>query len=133
MCIRDRESTFAALGKRSMREMSAAAALSLIHIYQNEAVGHILERYLALVLLVLAHLLYVGVDGVDEGAAHGFFGRAAVLQPGAVVVVLDEIDLYREAERRRELDLVLGLVRPDVYKRQPLGLRLYILRRRAGA
>ena len=61
--------------------------------HQNEAVLHVLELDGALVLLILADLLDVGVDGVDEGAARGLVRRAAVLQPGGVVVVLDPIDL----------------------------------------
>ena len=80
--------------------------------HENKAVRHILKAYFALVLLVFAGLLDIAVHGADEGAFCGLLRRAAVLKEGAVVVVLYGTDLVRKAERRRELDLVLRLVRP---------------------
>ena len=79
--------------------------------HQHEAVRHVLKADLALVFLILADLLDVAVHGAYEGALCGLLRRAAVLEEGAVVVILDGVDLVREAERRRELDLVLRLVR----------------------
>ena len=49
--------------------------------HQHEAVSHVLEGDLGLVFDVLAVLLQIGVDGVDEGVAHGLVRCAAVLQP----------------------------------------------------
>src|SRR5699024_4818874 len=65
-----------------------------------------------LVLLVFTRLFNVGVQRRDEGAARGLFRRAAVLQEGAVVVVLDYAHASGKTQRRRELHLIFRLVRP---------------------
>ena len=78
---------------------------------EDQAVLHVLKADLALALLVLALLLDVGVDGRGEGALRGLFRRAAVLQPGRVVVVFNVIDAVGKAERRRDLHLILRLIR----------------------
>ena len=48
---------------------------------KHKAVGNILEVYLALVFLIFADLLYVSVDGINEGAASCLLGCAAVFKP----------------------------------------------------
>ena len=78
--------------------------------HQHEAVCHVLKRDLRLVLCIFSRLLDVGVDGVDKGILHSLLWRAAVFQPGGIVVILDAIDLVGEADRRRDLHLVLGLI-----------------------
>ena len=78
---------------------------------QDQAVLHVLKVDLALALLILALLLDVGVDGGGEGALGRLFRRAAVLQPGRVVVVFDVVDAVGKAKRRRDLHLVFRLVR----------------------
>ena len=78
---------------------------------QDQAVLHVLKVDFALALLILALLLDVGVDGGGEGALGRLFRRAAVLQPGRVVVVFDVVDAVGKAKRRRDLHLVFGLVR----------------------
>ena len=67
---------------------------------------------LGLVFVVLAVLLQPSVHGREEGRAHGLFRGASVLQPGGVVVVLDDVAGGAEAEGAGELHLVVGLVRP---------------------
>ena len=78
---------------------------------ENQTVLHVLKADFALAFLVLTLLLDVGVDGGGEGALRGLFRRAAVLQPGRVVVVFNVIDAVGKAERRRDLHLILRLVR----------------------
>ncbi|CAN4028288.1 transcription antitermination factor NusB, partial [Dysosmobacter welbionis] len=52
------------------------------------------------------------VDGGDKGGLGRLLRRAAVLQPGGVVVVLDDVHLIGKAAGHAELHLVLRLVRP---------------------
>ena len=80
--------------------------------HQHQGVLDVVEGDLGLVLLVLPLLLQIGVDGGDEGGLHGLLRGAPVLQPGGVVVVLDDGHLIGEAEGDRQLHLVLRLVRP---------------------
>ena len=78
---------------------------------QDQAVLHVLKVDLALALLILTLLLDVGINGGGEGALGRLFRRAAVLQPGRVVVVFDVVDAVGKAKRRRDLHLVFGLIR----------------------
>ena len=78
--------------------------------HEDEAVGHVLERELRLALGIFARLLAVGIDGVDEGVFDGLFRRAAVLEPGGVVVILQTADAVGEAQGGGDADLVLRLV-----------------------
>ena len=49
--------------------------------HQHQAVLDILPLNAALVFVVLALILDVGIDGAGQSAAGGLFGRAAVLEP----------------------------------------------------
>ena len=88
--------------------------------HQHQAVLHVGPGDLALALLVFALGLEVGVDAIHEGGLHRLLRGAAVLQPGGVVVVLDDLHRVGEAKGDGELHLVLGLVRP--VPAPPLGL-----------
>ena len=76
----------------------------------DQAVLHILKADGALALLIKILVLQVLVDLVDEGRAHRVFGAAAVLQPGGVVVVFQQLHLIGEAEGRAHLYLIFRLV-----------------------
>ena len=80
------------------------------HIHQ--AVLDVLEADRALPFLVHPLVLQVFVDLVDKGGADGVLGAAAVLQPGGVVVELQQLDLVGKAEGRAHPHLVVGLVLP---------------------
>ena len=79
---------------------------------QHQAVLDIRPGDLALALLVLPLVPQVLVDGGDKGGLGRLFGASAVLQPGGVVVVLDDVHLIGKAAGHAELHLVLRLVRP---------------------
>ena len=79
---------------------------------QHQAVLDIRPGDLALALLVLPLVPQVLVDGGDKGGLGRLLRRAAVLQPGGVVVVLDDVHLIGKAAGHAELHLVLRLVRP---------------------
>ena len=49
--------------------------------HQHQAVLDILPLNAALVFVVLALILDVGIDGAGQSAAGGLFGRTAVLEP----------------------------------------------------
>ena len=78
---------------------------------QNQAVLNVLKGDFTLVFLILSLLLDVCVDGGGKGAACGLFRRAAMLQPGGVVVILDQIDLVGKAKRGGNFHLIFRLVR----------------------
>ena len=75
-----------------------------------ETVLDVLEGDLLVGLVVFVVLLEVGVDLGDERGADRLVRRAAVFEPGGVVVVLFHLDLVREADRRVDDDLVIVLV-----------------------
>ena len=80
--------------------------------HQNEAVLHVLKLDGAFALLILADLFDIGVDGIGKGVFHRLVRRAAVFQPGGVVVILQRRHLVGKAESGGELDLVFGHVLP---------------------
>ena len=91
--------------------------LVLVRRLGGEAVGHQHQAVLdvlpldgTLVFVVLALLLDVGVDRAGKRAAGSLFGRAAVLEPRRVVVVLLHLEGAREAQAGRDLDVVVGQV-----------------------
>ena len=83
----------------------------------GEAVGHqhqtvldVLPLNAALVFVVLALLLDVGIDGASQSATSRFLRRATVLEPGGVVVVLLHLEGAREAHACGDLYVVVGQV-----------------------
>ena len=78
--------------------------------HQHQAVLDVLPFNAALVFVVFALLLNVGIDGAGQSAAGCLFGRAAVLEPGGVVVVLLHREGAREAHARGDLYVVVGQV-----------------------
>ena len=84
---------------------------------RGEAVGHkhqavldVLPLNAALVFVVLALLLNVSIDGAGQSAAGCLLGRAAVLEPRRVVVVLLHHEGAREAHASGDLYVVVGQV-----------------------
>ena len=76
----------------------------------DQTVLHILKADGTLSLFVEVLLLQILVDLVDEGRADGVLRAAAMLQPGRVVVVFQQLHLVGEAERRTHLYLIVRLV-----------------------
>ena len=76
----------------------------------DQTVLHILKADGTLALFVEVLLLQILVDLVDEGRADGVLRAAAMLQPGRVVVVFQQLHLVGEAERRAHLYLIVRLV-----------------------
>ena len=97
--------------------------------HKNQAVLDVLPCDLALVLLIFVLIPQILVHCGDKGALRGLFRRAAVFQPGGVVVMLNDLHLVGKAAGGRELHLVFRLVRPVP---APL-FRLPEHRRRQGA
>ena len=80
------------------------------HIHQ--AVLDVLEADRALPFLVHSLVLQVLVDLVDKGGADGVLGAAAVLQPGGVVIKLQQLHLVGKTEGGAHPHLIVGLVLP---------------------
>jgi len=78
------------------------------HIHQT--VLHVLKADGALALFVQVLFLQVLVDLVDKGGAHRVLRAAAVLQPGRVVVVFQQLHLIRETKSRTHAHLVVRLI-----------------------
>ena len=74
---------------------------AVLHILKTDARSRPFCRVLILQILV---------DLVDEGRADGVLRAAAMLQPGRVVVVFQQLHLVGEAERRAHLYLIVRLV-----------------------
>ncbi len=76
----------------------------------DQTVLHILKTDGTLALFIEVLILQILVDLVDEGRADGVLRAAAMLQPGRVVVVFQQLHLVGEAERRAHLYLIVRLV-----------------------
>ena len=74
------------------------------------AVLDILKLDFAFGLVVLAVLLQVRIDLIDERVLHGLVRRAAVLEPARVVVVLRQVQAIGKGERHVDLHVVKGKV-----------------------
>ena len=77
---------------------------------KDQAVLHVGERDLALVLLIHALRLEVGVNLAHKRQTHRAVGAAAVLEPRGVVIVFDALRLVGETERGAHLHLIFGAV-----------------------
>ena len=80
--------------------------------HHHQTILHIVPVDFALALLILPLVPQVLVDGGDKGGLGRLLRRAAVLQPGGVVVVLDDVHLIGKAAGHTELHRVFRLVRP---------------------
>ena len=80
--------------------------------HQNQAVGNVGKRNLAFIFLVFSRLLQIGIQSRDKGRAGRLVRRAAVLQPGGVVVILQQSSHIGKTEGCLDLYLVFRLVRP---------------------
>ena len=78
--------------------------------HQHQAVLDVLPFDAALVFVVLALLLNISIDGAGQSATGRLLGRAAVLEPRRVVVVLLHHEGAREAHARGDLYVVVGQV-----------------------
>ena len=79
---------------------------------QYQGVLDVVKGDLALTLGIFVLPLQPAVDSGDKGGAHRLVRGAAVLQPGGVVVMLDDLDPVGKTEGHGQLHLVLRLVGP---------------------
>ena len=87
--------------------------LVFIRRLRGKGVGHQHERILdvregdaAFVFGIFPVVLQIAVDGPDERAARGLVRRAAMLQKGRIVIILDHAHVVGKAERELHLQLI---------------------------
>ena len=76
----------------------------------DQAVLHILEADGTLALLIEVLVLQVFVDLIDKSRTDGVLWAAAVLQPGGVVIVFQQLHLIGEAEGSAHPHLIIRLI-----------------------
>ncbi len=79
---------------------------------ENQGLLNIHPSDFRFVLGIFPILPQPAIQRREKGGTHRLFGCPAMLQPGGVVVMLDEMESTAEAERTGELDFIIGLVRP---------------------